>query len=285
MPPEFKYIKCYRVNINPAVAHDKLRKHSADLLAKFMMGIFLLFIAENVIPELIGLSFPTTLADVIAHYNKGLSPQMIQALPKVPVCCYFYAFLFNGVFNLCEALYCLTLIRSRVVDYRALYEGLGLYFKSLLLFIAQTVIITFWSMFFLIPGIIAAINFSQSYFILADDPEKNVLMCMAESKIRMRGNRKMFIIYIISFLPYVILGAMPALVVGLFANIDPTTMIGLCITVALNAPLFCGIAYLSLGRCIFYELLLNGKFEQFKYKGQEVFREEANINMQSDREA
>lgn len=286
MTPDFKYIKCYRVNVNPALAHDKLRKHAAEILGKFMMGIFLLFIIENVVPEIIGLFLPTTLADVIAHYSHGINPAVLQTLPRVPVCCYIYALLFNGVFNLCESLYCLTLIRSREVDYRALYEGFGYFFKTLGMFVAQTIIVSFWAMFFIIPGVIAAINFSQSFFILADDPDKNIFMCMAESKLRMRGNRKMFIIYLLSFLPYVLLGAMPAIAVGLLCKIDPTTMSGLCINLALNAPLFCGIAYLSLGRCVFYELLLNGTFQQFKYKGQDVFRENISNDIDhSDREA
>ena len=206
---------------------------------------------------------------------------MIEMLPKIPVCLFIYALLFNGVFNMGEALYCLTVIRSRQVDYRALWEGFGFYFKTLGIFIAQTIIIAFWSMCFLIPGIIAMINFSQSFFILADNPDKNIFECMLESKIRMRGNRKMFIVYLISFLPYILLGMIIPIAGQMLFNIDASTVEGDFIMLGLNAPFYMAIGYWTLGKTVFYELLMTGGFENFKYKDQDVFRQPydmSNIN-------
>lgn len=271
-------IQCYRVNVHPALLHDKLRKHSQELLIKFIMGYFLLFVAQEVVPQIIGLGIPTTIADVIAHFEQGIDTTLLQRLPRIPVVAYFYAMLFNGVFNLGEALYCLTAIRSKEVDYRALFEGFSFYFKALGLFLAQTAMIAVWSMCLLIPGIIVAINYSQAFFILADNPEKSIFICLAESKLRMRGNRRMFIGYLISFLPYIIVGALPALLAGFFIDVDPNSINYTLINVALNAPFFCALGYVSLGRCTFYELLMTGSFANFKYKGQDVFREPIDIN-------
>lgn len=281
MNEKFKLIQCHRVAVPPVILHDKLRKHSVDILGKFFVGIFFLFIAQEIIPETVSLAFPTTVADVIAHFEPDATPEMIAMLPKIPVCVYIYALLFNGVFNMGEALYCLTVIRSRQVDYRALWEGFGLYFKALAMFVAQTLIVAFWSMFFLIPGLIALINFSQSFFILADNPEKNIFECMLESKIRMRGNRKMYIVYIISFLPYILLGMIIPVAAQMLFSIDTSTVEGDFIMLGLNAPFYMAIGYWNLGKTVFYELLMTGGFENFKYKDQDVFRQPydmSNIN-------
>ena len=277
MPPKYEIIQCYRVNVHPAILHAKLRDHSKEFLTKFIMGFFILYLAQEIIPEMIGLVLPTSIADVIAHYDQGIDPLLLQRMPRMAVAGYIYAMLFNGVFNLGESLYCLTAIRSREVDYRALFEGFNYYLKALGLFLIKSAIIAAWSMLFLIPGIIAAINYSQAFYILADNPDKNIIVCLAESRLRMRGNRRMLIAYIISFLPYILAGALPALLVGFFVKIDPASLNYTILSIALDAPLFCALGYVSLGLCVFYELLITGGFSNFKYAGQDVFREPIDI--------
>lgn len=281
MAPKVEIIQCYRVNVHPALLHDKLRKHSQEFLVKFIMGFFLLYLAQEVIPEFIGFFVPTTVADVIAHFEKGFDPVLLQRMPRMAVAGYIYALLFTGVFNLGKALYCLTAIRSREVDYRALFEGFTFYFKALGMFIAETAMIAVWSMVFIIPGIIVALNYSQAFYLLADNPDKNIFVCLGESKLRMRGNRRMYIGYLISFLPYMILGALPAILGGFFLNIEPNTIGYTLVSLALNAPFFCAMGYVALGQCTFYELLMTGSFANFKYKGQDVFREPININQEN----
>lgn len=259
------------------ILHDKIRKHSVDLLGKFFLGFFILFMMQEVVPEIISLFLPTTVPDVIAHFNPGMSPEIIAGMPKIAVCTYIYALLFNGVFNLAEALFCLTVIRSREVDFKAIWEAFSFYFKTLALFVCQTIIIAFWSMFFIIPGIIALLNFSQSFYLLADNPDKNIFECMLESKLRMRGNRKMYIVYFISFLPYVLLGMLFPIVAQMIFGIDTSTVMGDFIILGLNAPFYLALGYWSLGKTVFYELLMTGGFENFRYKAQDVFRE--NVDM------
>lgn len=282
MPPKVEIIQCYRVNVHPLLLHEKIRKHSKDFLVKFLMGFFLLYLAQEAIPEIIGLFVPTTIADVIAHFERGIDPVLLQNMPRMAVSGYIYALLFNGAFNLGKALYCLTAIRSREVDYRALTEGFSFYFKALGLFIAQTAMIAVWSMCLIIPGIIVALNYSQAFYILADNPDKNIFVCLGESKLRMRGNRRMYIGYLISFIPYIVVGALPAILAGFFLDMDPNSITYTIVSIALNAPFFCSFGYVALGQCTFYELLMNGSFANFKYKGQDVFREPVDMNQENN---
>lgn len=266
-------INKYIVNENPRKMQSLIKKHSGETLPKFLIGLFLLLVVENWLPDIIALSCPTTIADVIANLNPGLSAQAVSALPNIPVILYVYAMLLNGVFKLGETLYCLTYIRNREIDYKALYEGISLYFKALGLYLLQMLIISFWSMFFIIPGIIAALNFSQAFYIFADNPEKGILASLLESKLRMRGNRINYIKMLISYIPYILLGLIPSLAIGYFFNIDTTTMNGIAIELAVNATFYTALAYTALGQCTFYELLINNGYSNFKYRGQSIFRD------------
>ena len=53
----------------------------------------------------------------------------------------------------------------------------------------QSLFIFLWSLLLIVPGIIAAIRYSQAFFILADDPSKGIRQCMDESKAMMNGNK------------------------------------------------------------------------------------------------
>jgi uncharacterized membrane protein len=110
-----------------------------------------------------------------------VNPADFRGLPGTPVVSTLFSIFFSGVIQLSAALYTLTYVRNRKVEYRALTEGSGFYVKTLCLYLIQMGIVAFWSMLFVIPGIIAAINFSQSYFILADDPSKPVFQVLTES--------------------------------------------------------------------------------------------------------
>lgn len=264
----------YLVTESPYLIQDKIKKHAADTLPKFLLGICFLMIIENWLPYLFSLAFPTTVADVIAHYNSNIDAQMLQALPKIPVFLYIYALIFNGVIKLGEALFTLTYIRNRTLEFKALFEGIKFYFKAFILYLIQIIIISFWSMFFLIPGIIAALNFSQSFYLLADDPSKTIINLLLESKIRMKGNRLTYLKLIVSYLPYILLGLIPSLAIDFIVEVDITTMKGLGIDLLVNTPFYIAMAYLMIGQCVFYELLISKGFSNFRYKGQDAFRDE-----------
>ncbi|WP_442598891.1 DUF975 family protein [Neobacillus sp. D3-1R] len=62
-----------------------------------------------------------------------------------------------------------------------------------------------WSLLLIIPGIIKAISYSQTFFILKDHPEYSVLEAISESKKRMKGYKWKYLILYISFLGWAIL--------------------------------------------------------------------------------
>jgi uncharacterized membrane protein len=65
-----------------------------------------------------------------------------------------------------------------------------------------------WSLLFIIPGIIAALNYSMSLFIMAQNPEIGIVEAIELSKKMMKGNKgKLFVLYL-SFIGWFLLSGL-----------------------------------------------------------------------------
>ena len=70
------------------------------------------------------------------------------------------------------------------------------------------IIFTFlWSLLFVIPGIIKGISYSQSYFILAENPDMTASEALNESKRIMDGHKWEYFVLQLSFLGWTILAS------------------------------------------------------------------------------
>lgn len=264
----------YIIKEEPWTILRKCRRHSKGTLAGFLAGICVLYFFMNWIPEILGVFIPQTNVDLMMQYSTSANKAVLERMPGTPVVMIIYAMLLNGAFRLGECLYTLTYIRNKRSDVRALFEGFSIYGKVLGLFVLQTLIIGFWAMFFIIPGIVVALNFAQSFYILADDPSKSITQVLAESKLMMLGNRIAYIRTLIMFLPYYFAAYLPAMAASYYISADSLgTAAYTAIMMALEIPIFAAYGMLDLGRCTFYELLINKGFANFRYAGQDAFRE------------
>ena len=271
MPEKLK--RYYIVKEHPIRIINKCKAHSKGTLVSFLVGFCILYAVANWVPQILALYFPATNIDLLKQYSDA-DPVMLSRLPATPLVLFFYLMLFNGVFRLSECLYALTYIRNRVVDYRALGESLNYYLKAFGLFLVQTLVVSFWTMFFIVPGILAALNFSQSFYIFADDPDKSIPEILNESKMMMYGNRMNFVRLIICYVPYILLGYVPAfLLADLAASVSMNQTATTLISMLADIPMFAVYGFICLGRTVFYELMLNKGFADFKYAGQDAFRE------------
>ena len=89
-----------------------------------------------------------------------------------------YSLVLAGAFNYGIALFLLTFFRTKKTDNKLLFEGFAMIGKTILLNLVITLFTVLWTLLFIIPGIIAAIRYSQSFFILADHPEYTVMQCI-----------------------------------------------------------------------------------------------------------
>jgi uncharacterized membrane protein len=71
---------------------------------------------------------------------------------------------------------------------------------SIKLFYLILIYTLLWSLLFIVPGIIRALDYSQAFFIFSDDPSKGARQCLSESIYIMKGHRMDVFIMQLSFI-------------------------------------------------------------------------------------
>lgn len=77
----------------------------------------------------------------------------------------------------------------------------------ILLGVLQTIFVFLWTLLFVIPGIVKTIAYSQCYFIKIDHPEYDAQTCITESRRMMNGHKWQYFCLTLSFLGWIIVGA------------------------------------------------------------------------------
>lgn len=108
------------------------------------------------------------------------------------------------------SIFCLALFRNGDSRTGIIFSGFEYILKAVLLRFVTGLFILLWSILLVVPGIIAAIKYSQAFYILADDPSKDIMQCIEESKWMMRGNKWKYFCLMLSFIGWAILAAIPA---------------------------------------------------------------------------
>ena len=85
-----------------------------------------------------------------------------------------------------------------------LFSGFNLFLKSSIITVLFNLAVILGTMLFVIPGIIASLMFSQSFIILAQNPEKSAIDCLKESAAIMKGNKMKLFILGLSFIGWMI---------------------------------------------------------------------------------
>ncbi len=260
----------YIVRENPILIQKLAKEHSKGMLPKYFIGCLIFYLLMNWIPNILGVFLPTPIWNYI---NMPRGEIDINMLPAYPMVFFLYAFAFQGVMELGKSLYVITFVRNRSTEYEALLEGFKLYGKALFMSLLKSLIVTMWMFLLIIPGIIANYGFSQAYYILADDPKKGITQCLAESKLRMTGNKMNLFRLDISYFIFILLGYGFESIIGGLLNLTATNLTGCLIYMVIEIPLVCALGWLYLGRGIFYELLISHGFENFRFENQKAFRE------------
>lgn len=94
------------------------------------------------------------------------------------------------------------------------FEGCYDFGSNLVLGIMHSLIISLWSLLFIIPGIVKAYSYSLVYFIKADHPEYDWRKCLSESERLMSGNRWNLFCLHLSFIGWHLLGGIVCCGIG-----------------------------------------------------------------------
>jgi uncharacterized membrane protein len=110
-----------------------------------------------------------------------------------------------GPLNLGAAIYTLSFIRKENPSIGQLFQGFNKFVTALAAYIVMVLIITVGIILFIVPGIIFALSYSLTFFILAENPEMRPMDALRKSRMMMDGHKTQLFYLSLRFLGLAIL--------------------------------------------------------------------------------
>lgn len=85
--------------------------------------------------------------------------------------------------------YFLNFSKGKKPDYAELFDGFKVFAQAFVAFLLVSIFTFLWSLLLIVPGIIAAISYSQTFFILADKKGVRAGEAIRRSKAMMQGHK------------------------------------------------------------------------------------------------
>lgn len=136
---------------------------------------------------------------------------LIGAINSVAGFLVFAVFILTGPICFGQSKYYLNRSRRRIKSDNIGYlldgakEGLA---DNIVLGLLITLYTFLWSLLFVIPGIVKSISYSMAYYIKCDHPDWNYKQCIDESRRIMNGNKWRAFVLFLSFIGWMIIGAL-----------------------------------------------------------------------------
>lgn len=83
----------------------------------------------------------------------------------------------------------LSVSRREKPEIGQLFSGFDRFGTHLVAYLLQTIFVALWTLLLIIPGIIAALSYSMTYFIIAEDSSISASDAITKSKKMMKGNK------------------------------------------------------------------------------------------------
>ena len=136
----------------------------------------------------------------------------------VPIAGNLAGLLLSGPLLVGQHLFFLTLARRGDPKVEQVFSGFQRFGQALGAFLLVTIFTLLWMLLFIIPGIIKAYSYSQTYFILADNPNIGPMEAIDRSMALMDGHKwKLFCLHV-RFLGWFILAVLTCGLGGLFVS-------------------------------------------------------------------
>lgn len=110
------------------------------------------------------------------------------------------------MYGLCT--FILNMVRGNDASISDIFAGFNgeVFIKALIIMILTGIAISIGYMILIVPGIILALMFSQSFFILVDNNDMSAIDCMKASCALMKDNKMYLFVLMLSFIGWFIVG-------------------------------------------------------------------------------
>lgn len=116
--------------------------------------------------------------------------------------------LIEGPLILGLAFFFLTLARKQPADISQMFSGFNDFPRAFVAYLLMGIFVILWALLLVVPGIIAAIAYSQTYFILVENKDLSALDAIRKSKQMMLGHKKKFFFLSLRFLGWFLLSVL-----------------------------------------------------------------------------
>ena len=126
---------------------------------------------------------------------------IVGSLQFIPIAGAIAGLIMTGPLMLGLTVFFLSISRDEEAELNQLFSGFNNFGTALGTYLLMVVFTLLWSLLLIIPGIIAAISYSMSFFILAENPSIGAMEAIDKSKAMMYGYKwKMFCMMVRFFL-------------------------------------------------------------------------------------
>jgi len=117
----------------------------------------------------------------------------------------FASLLISGPLALGLAMFALKLSRNENAELSNIFDGFPHFVNALVAYLLMMIAVVIGMIFLIVPGIIAAFGLSQTWFILADNPEMSGMDALKKSWEIMDGHKMDYFVLVLRFLPWMFL--------------------------------------------------------------------------------
>jgi uncharacterized membrane protein len=137
---------------------------------------------------------------------------IVEILGNIPEVGQAITLVLGGPMALGAAIYSLSIARGGEPRSEEIFHGFRFFSKALIAELLVVILILLWGLLLIIPGIIAALSYSMTFYILADDQSLDAMQAIDLSKKMMNGYKMK---YFTLSLRYVLLSLLCLLTLGI----------------------------------------------------------------------
>jgi hypothetical protein len=180
-----------------------------------------------------------SLQEMMEYFERAAQDMSLPLVAGVVLMVYN---IFVSIINIGYCRVCLMTAREEQIAFRDIFEAFGFWVKAILLTLVQGIIILLGTLCFIIPGIILSFSYSQTTFVLIDNPDMGIFKILRTSREMMEGHKIEFFVFDLSYILWNML----------------TAVIGV-------ASVFV-LPYMNVGRALYYEHLCG--YQRFTFRQQ-----------------
>ncbi|MBU5625569.1 DUF975 family protein [Oscillibacter sp. MSJ-2] len=152
--------------------------------------------------------------DTLDSVVSGGAMAVLSGAGMLPTFITIFVYLVELVLGMGLTVYCLGVRHSVHMELSTLFDGFSFVGKIILLFLAEGVFISLWSMLFFFPGIVAMYRYRFAFYNLCEDPSLSAFDALNMSKRQTSGYKLSLLTLDLSFIGWGFLMTLPYTVVN-----------------------------------------------------------------------